>query len=210
MNPTPRFRDVALEEIRIVALSLRIVALVVLLVLASGTVVIVHEILRGGPGFDSRETLPTALFSFLIPFAVWRHEKRFGPTFFWTLPVDRRRLALAKVFAGLVWTIAALAFFTAWLGTMALIARAPVLFMVSRVPLTATIAAYLLGSALVLGLHHPLRWLLGIAGVFMLVNRSFSYTAFTVDNMPPLFPFVCLGAGLLALWVAASRHKETR
>jgi hypothetical protein len=239
LHPTPRWRDVVLEQIRIVGLSLSREALVVAVALVVATFVIGSELVRGGPGFDSNETFPTALISFFFPFAVWRGEQRFGPAFLWTLPVDRRRLALAKVFAGWVWLMAALTVFVSWLLALALLAHASPLQTVLRVPFTATIATYLLGSALVLGLRHPLRWLLGTAGVLFLIgtlsdvlsrpddrewqNVPGAYDFFSAvqhavavwGTLPPLAQwaistFLWLGAGLAALWVAASRQRERR
>jgi len=204
----PRWRDVLLEQIRIVGLSLRREALIVGAVLGAGTLLIVSELLAGGPGFDSRETFPTALFSFLIPFAMWRNDKPFGPAFLWTLPVDRRRLALAKVFAGGLWTMAMVGVFISWLFLLALLAHAPALQIVLRVPVIATAATYLFGSAMMLGLRHPLRWLLGAAGVMFLLNNLNLMEAYERFRQP--LPILWLGLGLAALWAAASRHKETR
>ena len=239
LHPAPRWRDVVLEQIRVVGLSLGPVALVVAAVLAFGTVMIVGEIIGGGPGFDSRETLPTALIAFLYPFAVWRNEKRFGPAFLWTLPVDRPRLALAKVFAGWVWLMGGLAFFVSWLLALGLLAGAPAARTVSRIPFIATIAMYLFGSALVLGLRHPLRWLFGAAGVVSLMGtlsdrlsqpddsewqyvpgaRAFFSTVSRAMEAWLTLPdsarwtittVLWLGAGLAALWAAVSRHRERR
>jgi hypothetical protein len=237
LHPAPRWRDVVLEQIRIVGLSSRREAMVAIVVLGIGTVMIVSEILGGSPGFDAHDTFPTALVSFLFPFAVWRGEKRFGPSFLWTLPVERRRLALARVFAGGVWLMAALAVFAAWLFTLVLIDGASPVQILSRIPYIFTIATYLFGSALVLGLRHPLRWLLGAAGVFLLLggvsqvleprhgvetllgSSRLYFAAGGVHDvwlaLPGLarwaiVPFLSLGAGLAALWAAASRHKETR
>lgn len=235
LHPTPRWRDVVLEQIRIVGLSLRIEALIAAVVLGAGTLVVVGEIVSGGPGFDSDDVFPTALVSFLAPFAIWRRDQRFGPSFLWTLPIERRWLALAKVFAGWVWMMAAVAFFTVWLLVLALFAGvpSPVQMIVARVPFIATAAAYLLGSALVLGLRHPLRWLLGAAGVFVLLanvvdpdapDRLLGPTGIfsTIENavadwrtLPgparwAITTFLWFGAGLAALWAAASRHRERR
>lgn len=234
---TPRWRDVVLEQIRIVGLSLRPAALVVAVVLGIGTVIIGSDLIRGGPGFDSDDTFPTAVISFLFPFAVWRSEKRFGPAFMWTLPVDRRRLALARVFAGGLWLMATLAVFVLWLFALGLLAGASPAHTVMRIPYTATVALYLCGSALVLGLRHPLRWLLGGAGVLFLMGTLsevltqpndgewrhvpgagafFSATSRVVAawlTLPEsaqwaVTTFLWAGAGLAALWVAASRHRE--
>jgi hypothetical protein len=180
LHPTPRLRDVLVEQLRMVGLSLRPEALIVAAVLGVGTFLIGVEILKGGPGFDSRETFPTGLIAFFLPFAVWRGVQRFGPDFLWSLPVDRRQLALARVFAGWVWLMAAVSVFALWLLTLALVARAPIAPNLARIPFTSTAAAYLLGSAVVLGLRHPLRWLIGIAGLFFLfggLNDLFGRTA---------------------------------
>jgi hypothetical protein len=230
---------VVLEQIRIVGWNLWREALVVAVVLGAGTVMIVGEILTGGPGFDSYETFPTALISFLIPFAVWRGERRFGPSFLWTLPVERRQLALARVFAGWLWVIALLAFFLCWLLVLGLLADAPASHTVLRIPLTGTIAAYLFGSALVVGLRHPLRWLLGAAGLLFLLGMLgdvlaqpddgewryvpgagafFSATGqvrAAFEALPDLAQWTLttllwFGAGLAVLWAAASRHREQR
>lgn len=239
LHPAPRWRDVLLEQIRIVRLSLVPAALVVAVVLAIGTVLIVGEIIGGGPGFDSNETFPTALVAFLYPFAVWRSEKRFGPAFLWTFPVDRRLLALAKVFAGFVWFMATLAFFVLWLLALGLIAGASPVNTVARIPYIATMAMYLFGSALVLGLRHPLRWLIGAAGVLSLLgtlgdamrrsdasqwpsipgaravfsvieNATSARLKLSVSAPSTMTAVLSIGLGLAAVWMAASRHRERR
>jgi hypothetical protein len=237
LHATPRWRDVLLAQIRVVGLSLRPAALILAAVLAIGTIAIGADIAEGGRGFDSRETFPTALIAFLYPFAVWRNENRFGATFLWTLPVERRRLALTKVFAGFFWLMAGVAFFSLWLLALGLVARVTPVHTIARVPLVATIAMYLFGSALLLGLRHPLRWLLGGAGVLFLMGALsdrlsqpndgewqyvpgarafFSATSNAMARWVTLpesaqwtiSTLLLLGAGLAALWAAASRHRE--
>lgn len=240
LNATPQWRDAVLEQVRVTGLSLRRDALVVVAaVLGFGTVMIVSEIVSGGPGLDSYETLPTALFSFFYPFLVWRNDNRFGPAFLWTLPVNRRRLALAKVFAGFVWLMVALAFFGTWLLALALLADISPGRTIMRIPFIATIGAYLLGSALVLGLRHAVRWTFGTAALLFLmgmigdiVNRpddsEWKYVpgaeAFFAAvqrfiaawlNVPDsaqwaMTTFLWFGTGLAALWAALSRHGERR
>jgi hypothetical protein len=177
----------------------------VVAILASGTATIVSEIVTGGPGFDSNETFPTALIAFLYPFAVWRGEKRFGPALLWTFPVERRRLALARVFAGFVWLLAGLAFFVCWLLILGFLAKASPEHTVLRIPFVATIAMYLFGSAVVVGLRHPLQWIIGAAGVLFLTG---TLTNVIIQPDPGRWQYIWLGAGLAALWVAASRHRE--
>ena len=239
LHATPRWSDVILEQIQIVGLSLWREALVVAAVLGIGTVLIVGEIVSGGPGFDSRERFPTALIAFLFPFAVWRGERRFGPGFLWTLPVDRRTLALVRVFAGWVWLMVALAFFVTWLSALALIGGAGPVNQIERITFLPTMAAYLFGSAIVLGLRHPLRWILGAAGLLFVMGMLSDVFAQPDDGEWRYVPgarvilsasghalgawlslsdparwaittFIPLGAGLIALWAAASRHRELR
>jgi hypothetical protein len=239
LHRTPRLRDVVLQQIRVVGLSLRPGALVVAVVLAIGTLIIAQDLVRGHPAFDSSDMFPTTVFAFFFPFAVWRSEKRFGPDFLWTLPVDRRRLALAKVFAGWMWLMAVLAVFIVWLLGVTLIAQASPIKNLMRVPFTATAGMYLLGSAVVLGLRHPLRWILGAAGVLVLMgtlgdvisqpdDSEWQYVPGAVTyfsavqkgrsvflTMPDsaqwtITTFLWYGAGLAALWAATSRHGDRR
>ncbi|HEY0142208.1 MAG TPA: hypothetical protein VGF48_15025 [Thermoanaerobaculia bacterium] len=239
LHPTPRRRDVLLEQLRMVGVTLRPAALIVAAVLAFGTVMVGGEIIGGGRGFDSNETFPTALVAFLFPFAVWRNEKRFGPAFLWTLPVERRLLALAKVLAGFVWFMVALAFFVLWLLVLGLLAGAPPEHTIARVPFITTIAMYLFGSALVLGLKHHLRWLVGAAGVRFLMGTSgeairrpetrewryvpgadaffsaISEVRAAWLSLPDsaqwtLGTFLWIAASVAALWAALSRHRERR
>jgi hypothetical protein len=130
-------------------------------------------------------------------------------------------------------------FFVVWLLALGLLAGAPAGRTVMRIPFTATFALYLFGSALVLGLRHPARWLLGTAGVLFLIGMFtdvmsrphdaewryvpasgafFSALADTHGVWQPLpmlaqwaiSTFVMFGAGFAALWAAASRHRDHR
>ena len=228
LHPTPRGRDVVREQVRIVGLSLRRELLVVAVVLGIVTLRIVFDIVRADAStwFDSGEWFPISVVFFLSPFAVWRREQRFGPAFLWTLPVDRRRLALAKVFAGWVWLMAALAGFVVWQRVLAVVSGVVNARTVPLIAFVGASAAYLFGSALVLGLRHPLRWLLGTAGVFFLLGmlneasrrgdyvdtllRCRAVRAVLEAAVSGTATFFWLAAGLAALWVAASRHGERR
>ena len=239
LHPTPRWRDVALEQVRVVGLSLRRETLIAAAILGIVTTAIVVDIIRGNAStwFDSGESSGVALLSFLIPFVIWRRQSPFESGFLWTLPVNRRRLVLAKVFAGLVWVIVAVVGFVLWHRTLAMVSGVTG---AKTIPFVATIGAtamYLFGSAFVLGLRHPLRWLLGTAGVFFLVggvgsvfehrygvetlfgSSDLYFATLKADAVFRTLPalaqwaittFIPIGAGLAALLAAASRHKETR
>jgi hypothetical protein len=228
LHKTPRFRDVVLEQIRIVGAGLRRVMQVMALVFGIVTVIITIDIVRGDAAtwFDSGEWAPIAFASFLLPFAIWRTEKRFGPGFLWTLPVDRRHLALARVFAGWVWLMSALVVLFLWQSALAMVSRVEGAETVSPIVFLAATAMYLFGSAFLVGLRYPLRWLFGGGGVIVLLgylneglsrngggidpivnSRAFA-TAF--ENALPILYIVWLAAGFVALWAAASRQSERR
>lgn len=241
LHPTPRGREVVLEQIRIVGLELRAVAVIAAVFFGVVTVMIAIAIVRGDAQtwFDSDEWIQISVVAFLYPFAVWRRERRFGPAFLWTLPVDRRRLALAKVFAGWVWLIAAVAVLISWQRVLAALSGVPDAETVPLIALTGATATYLLGCALLLALRHPLRWLLGTVGVLFLLGFlnealglgpdgpteafvsstgffSVGDRAVTVWQSLPqpaqwaVATFSWIGAGLAALWAALWRHAERR
>jgi hypothetical protein len=119
-----------------------------------------------------------------------------------------------------------LATFIVWEKTLAALSGVAHAETMPAITFVGTTAAYLIGSALVLGLRHPMRWLLGAAGLFFLVGglgdalspgpyavepllRS-SGVLSAVEDSAAVVPFLCLCAGLIALWAAISRHKENR
>jgi hypothetical protein len=240
LHSLPRMSDVIREQIRVVGLSLRREALVVAIVLVIVTLRIALDIVQGTAAswFDTGDWAVIGIASFLFPFAVWRRDRQFGPAFLWTLPVDRRRLSIAKVFAGWVWLMAALAVFVLWHLALALLSGVPDPQIVSLTVFSGTTAMYLLGSAVVLGLRHPLRWLLGTVAVLALLGmleKGLAHGPWAVEtlvtstevpsalagawsvwqSLPALaqwaiLTILWLGAGLLALRAAASRHAESR
>lgn len=231
LHPTPRGRDVVREQVRIVGLGLRREALAAAVVLGVVTLVIGIDFVHGRAAtwFDSNgEWLGIVLASFVFPFAIWRRERRFGPAFLWTLPVDRRRLALAKVFAGWVWLMTALIFFGVWQLALAVLYGVTEKQIIPPVAFAGASTMYLFGSALVLGLRHPLRWLLGTLGVLfllgMLTDALLRGSAFLTSGgffsavehaaaqsaIAVITTLLGLGAGMAALWAAISRHRENR
>jgi hypothetical protein len=232
LHPTPRGRDVVREQVRIVGLGLRREALATAVVLGIMTLMIGIDFVHGRAAtwFDSDgEWLGIALGSFFFPFAIWRRERRFGPAFLWTLPVDRRRLALAKVFAGWVWLMTALIVFGVWQLALAVLSGVTDAQIIPLVAFIRASTMYLFGSALVLGLRHPLRWLLGTLGVLFFLgmlgdtllrgpddlNALLSSSGFlsAVENAAAQWAITTLlglAAGLAALWAAISRHRENR
>jgi hypothetical protein len=130
-------------------------------------------------------TLPIAL---LLPWAVWRGDPAFGRAFLWTLPVRRQQAAAAKIVAGGLWLILIVAAALAALIATALATGGRIGFEEIRlvgpvlagpeaaarvhwttpawmwlVPFGGALFVYLAGSAALVGLRHPVRWLGGVA-----------------------------------------------
>lgn len=230
LQRAPAMRDVVREHIRVVALGLRPVALVATIVFGIVTILVTVDAARGhgATWFDSDEWFPIAYAAFLCPFAVWRRDSPFGAAFLWTLPVDRRRLALTRVFAGWLWLMLALTLFVAWQFVLALLVGVHSPHIVPFVSFIGATAMYLLGSALVLGVRHSLRWLLGGIALVVVGNPAIdalvashavatavsaaetSWRTFSPFLQWTFIFILWLGAGLVALWAALSRHGERR
>lgn len=126
LHSTPRLREVLLEHVRVLGLALRMPAAAAAGLIGLVTLLVTSAILReggnGGPiDFHPERYMLPALLALVFPIAVWRGEDRFGPGFLWTFPVDRRRHALTKVFAGWIWLMIAVAFFVLWLLALTLL-----------------------------------------------------------------------------------------
>jgi hypothetical protein len=125
----PRPSDVLAAQIRAVGLALRGPALVATALVALTTLLITTQVIGAGEVIDfhpEHHALP-GLLGLLFPIGVWMGEERFGAGFLWTLPVDRRRHALARVFAGWIWLMGAVALLALWLLALALFSGGNVL-----------------------------------------------------------------------------------
>jgi hypothetical protein len=192
-HSAPRARNVLLAQIRAVGVEPQGPALVAMAVVALAALFITIERLKTGEAIafhPGRQMLP-GIVGLLLPIAVWRGEERIGASFLWTLPVDRRRHALAKVFAGWVWMMGGITLFVLWLLALTLLSGGSIFAVEtlrvlgsstpSRIldpavletvrwtptplpwlaPFTSATATYLLASALALATRHPLRWIVG-------------------------------------------------
>jgi hypothetical protein len=120
---------VLLAQIRLVERAMRTPALVAAALIGLATLILTIEIVDTStviPFHPEHHVLP-GLLGLLLPVGVWMGEERFGAAFLWTLPVDRRRHALAKVFAGWVWLMGAVALLVIWLLGLALFSGGNVL-----------------------------------------------------------------------------------
>ncbi len=240
LHAAPTLRMVLREQINIVARSLTLEARVVAVVLTIVSLVIGFEIANGRaePWFDAGDWSVLGVVALVYPFAVWRRDRRFAPAFLWTLPVNRTQLVYAKVFAGWVWLMAALGGFIAWKFALSLLsglANPRILSLEAPIGVTAF---YLMGSAVLLALRHPLRWFLGAAGILImlgLLERGLAAGPYAVEVLfeaPQLLAvagrsttawqqlprfaqstiptLLMLLVGCIALWAAALRHGENR
>ena len=290
----PRLREVLSEQVRAVGFALRGAALAAAALTALATLLVTIEFLStGGPiDFAPQLSMLSGMVGLLLPLGVWKGEERFGAGFLWTLPVDRRRHALAKVFAGWVLLMGAVLVFVLWQLGLALCTGGNILAeetlrllptsswaapglidpgalqavrwmpepLLWLVPFTAATGTYLLASAVVLGVRHPLRWIAGTVLGLLLLNaagaaanaewlayapgrllETIHYGPYGLDalltarteslktvatlpsgevvgvwrGLPDVGQWATAtllwtGAGLAALWAAASRHRERR
>jgi hypothetical protein len=112
----PRTRDVLLAQIRALGFAPRGPVLVAIAVVAAATLLVTIGSLKRGEviRFQPQHQMLPGIAGLLLPMVVWGGQERFGAGFLWTLPVDRWRHALVKVFAGWVWLMGCVALFVLW------------------------------------------------------------------------------------------------
>lgn len=125
LHRLPRLGQVIREQLKATALSLRLPAFGVAALATVVTLLAFADFLRGRGGveFAPELSMIPAFAGALLPIALWQSERRFGPGFLWTLPVDRTRHALAKVFAGWLLLMIAVTGFVLWLLILAMITK---------------------------------------------------------------------------------------
>jgi hypothetical protein len=125
LHPLPHLGQVIREQLRVTALSVRLPAIALAGISFVVTMLALADFLRGRGGveFAPELSLIPAFAGALLPIAVWQSERRFGSGFLWTLPVDRTRHALVKVFAGWILLLIAVTGFVLWLLVLALITK---------------------------------------------------------------------------------------
>jgi hypothetical protein len=159
-------------------------------VLTAATAIRFQERLSLDEGF----LYPALVVALLLPWAVWKGNPPFGHAVLWTLPVRRQNAALAKIVAGALWLVLAMAVALASLSLMALATGGSLGIEEVRlvagasgglagaaetrwatplwmwlVPFGAALLAYVVSSAALLGLHHPVRWVAGAAVAVALI-----------------------------------------
>lgn len=201
-HPAPRLAAVLLEQVRVVGLGLRREAAVLAALLAGLALIMVIDASRGDDAVDFEPVgiVLIAILGLLLPFVIWRGETSGG--YFWTQPLDHRRHALAKALAGALWLLVATAAFLLWILALALLTGGEIGVVETRyvlkaqpgadalvsvtwttpawewiAPFTGGLVAYLLGTAFVLGVRHPVRsaaaLVVGLAALVVLDDTVF-------------------------------------
>lgn len=113
LHALPRPGAVWRAQLRAVGYGLRREALIAGAVLAVTLIAVVAEVLRGDEvvHFRPQQWLIPGLLGLLLPVAVWKGGERLEGALIWTLPVERGWHALARVLAGWVWLMSAVAVF---------------------------------------------------------------------------------------------------
>ena len=113
LHPVPRPGAVWLAQVRAVGFGLRREALIAGAVLAVTLIAVGAEVLRGDEviHFRPQQWMIPGLLGLLLPVAVWKGGERLESALIWTLPVERGWHALARVLAGWLWLMGAVAVF---------------------------------------------------------------------------------------------------
>ena len=213
-HSTPPPRGVLLEQVRAVGLALRWPAVAAAALAALATLLITSDILIGGQaiGFYPELSMLPGMVGLLLPIGVWKGEKRFGAGFLWTLPVDRRRHALTKVFAGWVWLMAVVALFVLWQFTLALLSGGNIIgeetlrVLTSSFPAPGPIDISTAAMRTVRWTPEPLLWLVpftGATGSYLLAS------AVALGTRHPLRWIAGAALGILLVDAAgAATHAE--
>jgi hypothetical protein len=179
LHVPPAPEEVAREQLRAVGVSLRREAALFLAALAIIGFFAFVGMIRGanagaqiGFEFVAEASLPMVFVALLLPFSVWRSEDPSRRGYHLAMPIDAGTHTLARVAAGWVWLMAAVALFV----TLVMFAGVVMPLLVGQsvhvfdgagwqwmVPFTAATVSYLLSSIAVVGSEHPWRWIGGVA-----------------------------------------------
>lgn len=192
----PRWGAVVREQLRTVgtAVRLELIVAATLLLLFSAIVLFLHWMTPGHrtDGQFPEMMLLVVVLGLFAPMAVWKGEQPSRRAYLWTLPVERSRHTLVKVFAGWAWLMAAVGAYVLWAlaiaqatgGTLSMGTTQlplgpipagaefsaahyfthpwPVPGWAWLVPFASATATYLLGSIVVLSSDHAWRWYAGL------------------------------------------------
>jgi hypothetical protein len=114
LSPVPARGAVAREALRTVGQSVRLeIGAVLVLLLVVMAVVAPRE--TGGADYSVADmTWPVVILSIFSPLAVWKHDEPSRRAYLWSLPVDRARHTLLRVWSGWAWLMALVAVYVVW------------------------------------------------------------------------------------------------
>ncbi|HEX6751801.1 MAG TPA: hypothetical protein VF092_31190 [Longimicrobium sp.] len=166
LHPLPRRAEMAREQLRAVGLSLRREGAAAAGVMALLSVAVVWDQARSVSEFvvEPGIGIPAAVVALLMPLAVWKGEGPGRRGYHHSMPVDRGVHAVTRGLAGLVWMLAAMGAYYAWLGGVTLAVGGwvrPDAAYRWAAPVAGAVVLYLVGTALALRAAHPWRWLGG-------------------------------------------------
>ena len=184
LHATPTWRSVVMAQLRLVGSALRGSALMAAgLAVAATLLLIEFSPADGVRNFrPERQELLFGVLGLLVATNAWFGDERMGTGFLWTLPVDRRSHALARVFAGWVWLMAVVMLSALWLLAVSVFTGGSVMAEESLRLISSPARAYAFpaGGALDAGAVQtvqwtptPLLWLVPFAaatGVYLLAS----------------------------------------
>jgi len=175
LNPSPGWTGVLREQVAAVWLSLRYERMILWGVALFLTLVSVWEQASGGAAgvpFTPRAGIAAAV-ALLVPLEVWRGEGPARRDYHRAMPLGHGAHAAARSAAGLVWTLAGVAAFFAWLGLLSFATGGGVDEFEAWqwvAPFAGATVVYLLGSAVALVAAHPWRWLGGALSGYLFLD----------------------------------------
>jgi hypothetical protein len=183
MHAAPRWRDVAIEQIRAVGIHVRSVgALLIGSMVIYGAVVVrvavnahnaklEHRLYATSSfAYTPQISILIAYLGLLLPALMWHDESPVRRMYHLAMPVDRSTHALTKAFAGWVWLMAGTVVFVLCIVVVNIIAkqvggpppRIAVIFAWEwLVPFAAVTIAYVFASAAAIGAQTPAVWIVG-------------------------------------------------
>ena len=117
LHGTPTWGSVVMAQLHLVASALRRPALVAAGLALPATLLLIEfgpadGVLNFRP---ERQELLFGVLGLFVATGIWFGDERIGSGFLWTLPLDRRSHALARVFAGWVWLMGIVTLSMLWL-----------------------------------------------------------------------------------------------
>ncbi|WP_374275833.1 hypothetical protein [Brevundimonas sp.] len=182
--PAP-LASATMAQFRLMVPGLRLEAALVIGFITVISLAVATGYIEPGPIQDFA-VVPVALMfvaGFALPWTLWKQTPAFGPTPFAAMPIGRHAHMVARMTAGWLWAMAAVAVVLAWVGLLAITTTGEIVLTevrrlvsdptagpVARIapwwsyvtPFAAVTVSYALGTAWVLGLRRPAVWLIGI------------------------------------------------